>query len=40
VRTVDLHLTSVYRKLGVATRVDIASALGAEKTSVEASKDW
>ncbi|WMI61812.1 helix-turn-helix transcriptional regulator [Streptomyces rochei] len=30
VRTVELHLTSVYRKLGVQRRADLGAALRAE----------
>jgi DNA-binding NarL/FixJ family response regulator len=37
VRTVDLHLSSVYRKLGIAGRAALGGAL---KASAEASKDW
>jgi DNA-binding CsgD family transcriptional regulator len=40
VRTVDLHLNSVYRKLGIDGRADLARALAPQKASVEASKDW
>jgi DNA-binding NarL/FixJ family response regulator len=37
VRTVDLHLDSAYRKLGIAGRAALGGAL---KTSADGSKDW
>jgi DNA-binding CsgD family transcriptional regulator len=39
IRTVDLHLSNAYRKLGVAGRAELRTALG-QKAASAAAKDW